>query len=126
MLQEQEPNGFKKLPSIGEDMDKLLFPAELPKNPNLVIESFWNPRKQVHETINHQSYRRLSIIAEVVTGAYLGTSITGWISTGKWQVGVGLFLLGILSAKVGTNIAAEYNQKLKDAGYTYIKTCDIE
>lgn len=121
-----EPIKWKERPRIGEDIDKPFFPEKLPNNPNLVKESFWNPRKQIRETINHKAYRRLIMVCGGISFAYLAEAVGGYVSTGDWKVGTSLFLLGILSSIIGRNLGTEYNQKLRDAGHPYIKTREIE
>lgn len=116
---------FKKPPPIGEDIDKHLYPTSLPNNPQLLPENFWNERIQTWDRINHRLYRRVINIYAGLTPVCLVGGIAGWIISGRWQVGVGTFVLGALTGKIGTDVAVTYNQKLKDAGHPFIKTREI-
>lgn len=112
---------FKKPPEIGEDIHTPLYPTSLPNNPQLLPERFWNQRIQSWDQINHRLYRRIIDIGALGTIGCLFGGIAGWIISGRWQIGVGTFVLGMLPGKICTDVANTYNQKLKDAGHPFVK-----
>lgn len=108
---------FNERPKIGEDMDKPAYPEELPRNPELRTERYWDGLET--QVINHKLYRKLIVGSETATALLGLAGIGGWIATGEWKVAAGGWLLAMATGHFSREKMVEYNQKLKDVGHPY-------
>ncbi len=117
-----QPIEFRERPRIGADVSLPFYPARLPGNPELRTERVNIGERLI--TIRHKLLRRaIKISAGATTLALVGSVVA--LVSGHPEVAVGIFGVGVLAGKVNSDIADDYNQRLKDAGHPFVQTRGI-